>query len=143
MFVFNHHTRVAVTIHYRHIKVGSRMVKLHLLRAERALGKPLPKGAEVHHADGSKGDNAPLVICQSRAYHKLLHARMRLVRLGCNPNTERFCPWCREIKPITDMLRNICKSCNRWNCAFRTRRNRRGSQAVSRCLESQTNRSSQ
>jgi len=30
---------------------------LHVLIAERALGKPLPKEAEVHHVDGDKTNN--------------------------------------------------------------------------------------
>lgn len=56
---------------------GRRRQTLHRRRAEQALGKPLPPGVEVHHADGSKADDAPLVICQDRAYHMLLHQRMR------------------------------------------------------------------
>lgn len=60
--------------------VGRKRQTLHRRRAEIALGKPLPKGAEVHHADGTKGDNSPLVICQDRSYHMLLHKRMRELR---------------------------------------------------------------
>lgn len=61
---------------------GAKSKRIHRLRAEAALGKPLPHGAQVHHADGSLDANAPLVICQDAAYHKLLHQRMR----------ERLCP---------------------------------------------------
>lgn len=57
--------------------VGTKRQTLHRRRAEMALGKQLPAGAEVHHADGTKADDAPLVICQDRAYHMLLHKRMR------------------------------------------------------------------
>ena len=50
--------------------------------AEKALGKPLPKGAEVHHVDGNSENDKPtnLVICPSHAYHMLLHARMRSLK---------------------------------------------------------------
>ena len=73
---------------------------LHRLRAERALGKPLPPLAVVHHADGSIRDEAPLVICENRAYHNLLHARMRVKAAGGDPNTQALCSVCREVKPF-------------------------------------------
>src|SRR6266487_382366 len=61
---------------YRHRKIGEKHIDVHRLRAEAALGHALPVGAVVHHADGSLRDDAPLVICQDTAYHKLLHRRM-------------------------------------------------------------------
>lgn len=47
----------------------------HLIIAERALGKSLPAGAEIHHLDGNKSNNQNnnLIICQNRKYHGLLH----------------------------------------------------------------------
>ena len=50
---------------------------LHVVVAEMVLGRPLPDGAVVHHADGNKLNNWPgnLVICPDQAYHKLLHQR--------------------------------------------------------------------
>lgn len=50
----------------------------HVLVAEAALGKHLPPGAIVHHRNEDPRDNRKenLVICQDRAYHALIHARM-------------------------------------------------------------------
>lgn len=42
----------------------------HILRAEKALGKLLPRGAQVHHHTATQ-----LVICQDQKYHRLLHKR--------------------------------------------------------------------
>lgn len=51
----------------------------HIIKAEKALGKKLPKGAIVHHVDEDKGnnENSNLVICPDHAYHMLIHARTR------------------------------------------------------------------
>lgn len=102
-------------------KTGSgRREYLHRLRAERALGKPLPPGAVVHHADGSKDEHAPLVICQDAAYHYLLHMRQRVVQRGGNPSTDKWCPDCKSLKLKTDFnqnsrkndgLHNLCRLC--------------------------------
>lgn len=47
-------------------------IRLHVLGAEKALGKPLPDNAVIHHHDKEQ-----LVICQDQAYHMLIHQRMR------------------------------------------------------------------
>jgi len=67
---------------YPRKSTNGEMVLAHRLRAERALGRPLPPGAVVHHADGSRSPDAPLVICQDQAYHLLLHRRMRVKAAG-------------------------------------------------------------
>lgn len=56
-------------------------VREHILLAEKALGKHMPKEAVVHHGDADKSRNrGNLVICQDNSYHKLLHRRMNALR---------------------------------------------------------------
>ena len=66
----------------------------HVLIAEKTLGKPLPKGAEVHHY-GKRNDNTQIVICQDRAYHFLLHKRMRALE-ACGHVSWRKCTYCKQ-----------------------------------------------
>jgi hypothetical protein len=76
----------------------------HILVAERALGKPLPLGAEVHHVDenGLNNENRNIVICPSHTYHMLLHMRAQALRACGNPDLRR-CFVCR----VWDDPRNL------------------------------------
>ena len=70
--------------------------RLHVALAEKALGKPLPKGAQVHHMNGTK--EGPIVICQDAAYHKLLHVRMRALA-ACGRSCSRQ-TWSARFSPL-------------------------------------------
>lgn len=130
--------RVAIPKRYRRLQLADgRCLYIHQIRAERALGKPLPPDAVVHHADGTKRDDAPLVICQNEAYHFLLHQRMRVVRAGGNPNTDKICSGCQQLLPLTAFrpsastgVQGYCVTCQkkyqqRWNVENRSYRNRK------------------
>ena len=94
---------------------------LHRVRAEAAVGHPLPKGAIVHHPDEDPWNpDARLVICPDDAYHMLLHVRMRIKTAGGNPNTDKICCRCKQVLPRTafgkltssaDGLNNRCRKC--------------------------------
>lgn len=62
---------------YWMFEINKRSVLRHVLIAEKALGRCLPKGAQVHHVDQDRSNdaNANLVICQDAGYHRLLHQR--------------------------------------------------------------------
>lgn len=69
----------------------------HILVAERALGRPLPAGAIVHHVDKNPLNNTPsnLVICPDQRYHMLIHQRMRAIDACGNPGWLR-CQFCKQ-----------------------------------------------
>jgi len=69
----------------------------HTAIAERVLGRPLPKGAQVHHVDGNGKNNnhMNLVICPSAEYHKLLHRRTDALD-GCGNADYLKCDICGQ-----------------------------------------------
>jgi len=68
----------------------------HRIITEKALGKPLPANAEIHHFDGDRANNSNknLVICKDKAYHKLLHRRQRALEESGDPNAIK-CRYCK------------------------------------------------
>lgn len=79
--------------------IDGRRISRHVFLAEQALGKKLPKGAQVHHVNGDTNNEHPsLVICPSRGYHILLHARQRALDECGNANWIR-CRWCKKYSP--------------------------------------------
>lgn len=109
---------------YRTMYHEGRTRNSHRVRAERVFGKPLPKGSVVHHVDGSRDENAPLVICQDQAYHKLLHWNMFMRSKGGNPFTDSWCARCETIQPKENFTKfktkssgvaYACKPCQRKN----------------------------
>lgn len=73
---------------YHSIGINRKFKYAHRIVAERALGKPLPKGAVVHHVDGNKSnnENTNLVICENQAYHRLIHRRENALKACGNAN---------------------------------------------------------
>jgi hypothetical protein len=67
-----------------------------VIQAEKALGKPLPDGALVHHMNGTK--KGPLAICPDIAYHQLVHQRLRAYK-ACKHPSWRKCKYCKRWTP--------------------------------------------
>lgn len=97
-------------------------IQEHVRIVECALGHPLPRKHPIHHFDGNPANNSNpnLVVCESQGYHCLLHVRTRVLRAGGNPNKDKLCGACKEVKPRSEFridkthacgLRSICKHC--------------------------------
>jgi len=112
---------------YVNVRLGRDIYNLRSrITAERALGKPLPPGAQVHHVDGDKRNDAPgnLVICQDQKYHHLLHVRGRVVARGGDPNRQQWCGRCKAVRPKVVFNKNqrYCRPCQSDAWAERMRR---------------------
>lgn len=114
---------------YIRFNVDGRIVRNHVLVAERALGKELPAGVQVHHVDGNKQNdaNTNLVICQDDAYHKLLHQRTRAFK-ACGNAAFRHCHHCKTYDDTSRMAATgaggFChRECRRiYNAAYQAKR---------------------
>ena len=82
----------------------------HVLIAERAIGRPLPLDAIVHHVDGDGKNNehSNLVVCPSQTYHQLLHLRQRALDACGNANWIK-CQFCKEWGPKESMYTYVPK----------------------------------
>lgn len=89
---------------YAHLSVNGKAQAIHILIAEKAIGRELSKGEIVHHANGNRLDNrnANLVICPDRAYHNLLHTRLRAWQECGDPN-RRKCAFCGQYDDVNNL----------------------------------------
>ena len=97
--------------------VDGRDILQHRLIAERALGKRLPEGAQVHHLDEDKANNDSrnLVVCPDAAYHRLLHVRQRAYD-ACGHADWLRCSICHTWSPPAEITL-YRPSGNRWHPA--------------------------
>lgn len=92
----------------------------HVQIVETVLGRRLPVGTVVHHANQVRDDNANgnLVVLQNTSEHMALHRRLRVLRAGGDPWTDRLCCSC-GLKPRTEFyggpvkFSSECRPCSR------------------------------
>jgi hypothetical protein len=95
----------------------------HVLIMESHLGRFLIPPEEIHHKNEIKHDNwiENLHLCKDKAEHRRMHRRMRIERLGGNPDTQKICYRCRQLKDLNEyspsssrgkpVLGSMCKPC--------------------------------
>jgi HNH endonuclease len=89
------------------IQIDGRRRLMHVLLAEKALGRSLPAKAHVHHVNGNPGDNTTpwnLVVCPDAAYHKLLHMRGDALA-ACGHADWRRCKFCKAYDSLANLRR--------------------------------------
>ena len=71
--------------------------RVHILMAEKVLGRRFKHGEQVHHVNEDTLDPSPgnLVICPDAAYHKLLHRRTAALAACGNANWLKCC-FCKK-----------------------------------------------
>ena len=109
---FDPYVRVYGETHYP----NKSSVYAHIVVVETVLGRNLKYPECVHHVNEIKTDNrhCNLVVLANRAEHNSLHRRLRVLRAGGNPWTQRMCCFCHQPKDVSEFYAGVrydCKPC--------------------------------
>jgi len=78
-----------------------------VLIVEKVLGKPLPKGAIVHHVNEDESDdrNKNLVVCQDQGLHNIIHGRLKALE-ACGNARWKPCTFCHQYDDPSLLYKN-------------------------------------
>jgi len=111
----NGHNRIII-YNPSHPKATSEgYVLRYILIAEKAMGKILERKHQVHHFNGITDDdrNSNLVVCESNAYHFLLHQRQRAYQDCGNPHYIK-CNYCKKYDDPSNLNgHHVHSECNK------------------------------
>lgn len=101
---------------YRILWIDGKAIMEHVLIVERAIGRKLKGGEEVHHFNEVRSDNRHenLVVCPDHRYHELLHMRSKALA-ACGNASHRLCKFCGEYDDPEKMFVNN-RSCYHRAC---------------------------
>ena len=108
--------------------IDNKNVLEHIAIVEKAIGRKLRKGEEVHHVNRIRSDNRPgnLVLCPNKKYHELLHIRTKALDKSGNANF-RSCKFCKKfddpknLHEVNSIAGNYHKECrNNYQRKWRT-----------------------
>ena len=90
----------------------------HRMIIEGVLGKPIPLNAVPHHIDENRENNTKtnLISCEDRAYHNLIHARMRAKKECGDANWMRCCYCKTHDAPANMYIRPDRRTARHYDC---------------------------
>lgn len=103
----NHSGYVMIYMPEHKRSMANGYVREHIVLAEKALGRELPQGSQVHHF-GETSDNSKLCICHDQKYHFLLHIRAKALS-ECGDANKRKCKFCQKYDDTENLH---CKELN-------------------------------
>lgn len=83
--------------------------RIHIAVMENMIGRKLHKGEVVHHEDENKRNSDPsnLKLFASHSEHRKYHDRKSKIAQGIDPDIEKRCYRCKQIKPFSAFTKTV------------------------------------